>query len=621
MRLKLGAYIRVSTEEQASAVEGSLDNQKYRLKAFTDLKNSQVRNWGEIIDYYIDDGFSAKDTRRPAYQRMMNDLKKKKIDLILITDLSRLSRNIYDFCNLMDELEKNEAQFLSIKEQFDSTTPAGKMMIYNMINLAQFEREQVSERVALGTHARAMRGLMNGARPILGYDKHIDKPGSYVVNEDEAKNVRRIFRLFLNSGSCAKTIKELEKELIKPKLSGNYGKLKINEKWTSQTLTNLLGAAAYIGFHEVNKSNKKKDQSRLRSHQQYKLVKATWPAIVSEDDFNSAQELLQEAKKLERARLEGSEDRFYILTGILRCGECGSPMVGQAAHGEKQVHRYYGHTQAFKNTECHYHRVPAQDVESAVLEYVCSAVRDAGYLEKIEGNIRDMRNVKSLNVAREKRSVNDQLRNVQARIDGLLLMQGQTKSASALSLAMKTFEALSKEKSELEERLLRLSSGTDQDELVKDSINLIQESLRDFQRGFAKAQGSMKKRLLRKLLKQVVMTPDGFHIFMNLADGVEIPNHQIKLVRFENEKEQKVSPFGITQKASGDDSNLSIFRSDINKDGDATSIRTKDLRLRRALLYPAELWHHFHFPSTYMSKKAELKSRIAQLVASFYGKI
>lgn len=117
MQLKIGAYIRVSTEEQASAIEGSLENQKYRLKAYVDLKNSQVRNWGEIVEFYVDDGYSAKDTRRPAYQRMMRDIKRGKIELILVSDLSRLSRNIFDFCNLMDELEKNEAQFLSIKEQ------------------------------------------------------------------------------------------------------------------------------------------------------------------------------------------------------------------------------------------------------------------------------------------------------------------------------------------------------------------------------------------------------------------------------------------------------------------------------------------------------------------------
>lgn len=570
MPLKLGAYVRVSTEEQASVVEGSLDNQKYRLKAFVDLKTTQVKNWGDIIEFYIDDGFSAKDTRRPAYQRMMNDIKKKKIDLILVTDLSRLSRNIFDFCNLMDELEKNEAQFLSIKEQFDSTTPAGKMMIYNMINLAQFEREQVSERVALGTHARAMRGLLNGVRPILGYDKHPDKPGTYIVNEDEAKDVIKIFRYFLNSGSCAKAIKELEINGIKPKLAGKYGKLKINDKWTSQTLTNLLSSACYIGFHEVNKLNKTKDQSRLKPHQQYKLVKATWSAIVPDDDFNMAQELLKEAKKLERVRLEGAEDRFYILSGILRCGECGSPMVGQAAHGHTQVHRYYGHTKANKNTNCSYHRVTALEVESFVIMYIFNSINDSGYFDTIEKNIKSMQNVKSLDQAREKRMIKEQIKSIQIKIDNLLLMQGQTKNKDSIKFAMEHFETLSCQKNELENKLTNINKDSSENDYCRESLKKVESNLKEFERGFYKAKGPMKKMLIRKLLKQIVLTKDQLHIFILLADGNELPNHQIKLIQFKHEKEQKKSPIALFRKAAGDDSKPLFLCSDNNKSGDLT---------------------------------------------------
>ena len=97
-QFKVGGYCRVSTDEQAALVDGSLDNQKYRLNAFVDLKNVQEKSWGQIVDFYVDEGFSAKDTRRPAFQRMLGDLRRGKIDLILVNDLSRLSRSISDFC-------------------------------------------------------------------------------------------------------------------------------------------------------------------------------------------------------------------------------------------------------------------------------------------------------------------------------------------------------------------------------------------------------------------------------------------------------------------------------------------------------------------------------------------
>ena len=584
MRHKIGAYIRVSTEEQAAAVEGSLDNQRYRLKAFLDLKLAQEKNWGEIIEFYLDDGYSAKDTRRPAYQRMMIDIKRKKVDLILVTDLSRLSRNIFDFCKLMGDLEKVGAQFLSMKEQFDTSTPAGKMMIYNMINLAQFEREQVSERVSLGVHARAMRGLLNGARPILGYDKHPDKPGTYIVNEEEAEDVRKIFRHFLNTGSRAKTIQELEKEGIKPKQSGKYARLRIGDKWNSPSLGNLLASAAYIGCREVNKSFKSHEQDRLRPYQQYKVVKATWPAIVSEADFSKAQLLLEEAQKLERVRLEGTEDRFYILSGLLRCHECGHPLVGQAAHGQNSIHRYYGHTRAGAKFDCKIKRVPAQDAETAVLEYLWDATRDAGYMNHIEQNIKSMRSVRSLNVAREKRDMRERINGIQVRLDNLLLMQSHASSGETVQHMVKTFEALTKEKADSEKEFHRLEEKPERSQFIAESLQLIDERLREFERGFKKAGGAMKKRLLRRLLKQVLVTPEGLKMYMLLAGQEDIPNYQIKLVKESNSENPETPVFALIKRASGDDSKLQVLSSDNGKVGDATWIRTRDLLLRRRVV-------------------------------------
>ena len=135
---KIGAYIRVSTEEQAQVLEGSLDSQRHRLASYVDLKNLQESNWGKIIEVYADEGLSAKDMHRPALQRLLTDIRLGKINLILVTDLSRLSRNILDFCLLLEDLKKHNGKFLSVKEQFDTTTAVGEMMVFNMINLSQF---------------------------------------------------------------------------------------------------------------------------------------------------------------------------------------------------------------------------------------------------------------------------------------------------------------------------------------------------------------------------------------------------------------------------------------------------------------------------------------------------
>ncbi len=583
MPLRLGAYVRVSTEEQAVAVDGSLENQKYRLKAFVDLKNTQVKNWASIVEYYIDDGYSAKDTRRPAYQKMLQDLKKKKIDLILVADLSRLSRNIYDFCTLMDDLEKYGAQFLSIKEQFDSTTPAGKMMIYNMINLAQFEREQISERVSLGVHARAMRGLMNGARPILGYDKSKDKPGQYVVNEDEAKDVRKIFNYYLECGSLSKTLKMIETDAIQTKKLEN-SKSESSSKWSCQTIHYLLSSAAYIGLLEVNKKNKSKDQSKLKPFKQYKQVKASWPKIVSEEKFWQVQELLKSAQLAQRERLDNSEFRNYLLSGILRCGECGTPLVGQTAHGEKSVHRYYGHTAANRNKGCQLSRFDANAIEEKVVQYINSAIVDAGYFKRLELKLKEKDGVRHLDLKREKTLIEKSLRDVQIKLDNLLLMQSTASGEKALQYVMKSFESLHHERQQLEDRLSDLSDSATVSESIHHALSSVKESLELFKRGFAKATGATKKRLLRKLLKQLVITPEGLHIFMNFAHDELAPQRQLELIRVKDQKGSEKSEFLLKKKGS----NEQVLRSSIIKHGDSGTTRTCDLLLRRFMVYPPE---------------------------------
>ncbi len=185
----------------------------------------------------------------------------------------------------------------------------------------------------------------------------------------------------------------------------------------------------------------------------------------------------------------------------------------------------------------------------------------------------------------------DQLKNIQTRIDGLLMLQGQASNPDTLKQVLQTFEKLNKEKSVLEGRLIHLSDVPDRNQLIAESRRLIEERLQEFQRGFKKAPGAMKKRFLRRVLKQVVVSSEGLTIFMLLADQADIPNHQIQLIKDSGPSDESQS-IGLTKKASGYDSNLLVLSSDIGKNGDSGTIRTYDPLLRREMLYPAELRNH-----------------------------
>ena len=140
---------------------------------------------------------------------MMADIEGKRIDTIMVTELSRLSRSVTDFLNFVKELEDHDCDFICPQYDFDTTSPAGKVFMTIIMALAQFERELTAERVKSHFHARALRGLSNGGVPILGYDKESEHPGHLVINESEAKIVREIFDLYLQSDGVAKVVNSL----------------------------------------------------------------------------------------------------------------------------------------------------------------------------------------------------------------------------------------------------------------------------------------------------------------------------------------------------------------------------------------------------------------------------
>jgi site-specific DNA recombinase len=158
----------VSTEEQAENPEGSIRNQEDRLRSAIQQRNLDGP-FGEVAGVFIDRAKSGKDTNRSELQKLLTAIRKHEINLVMVSELSRLSRSIKDFSGIWEMMQENGCGFLSLREAFDTTTAAGEMVLYTVANIAQFERRQVSERVSANIQARAARGLYNGGCVPLGY--------------------------------------------------------------------------------------------------------------------------------------------------------------------------------------------------------------------------------------------------------------------------------------------------------------------------------------------------------------------------------------------------------------------------------------------------------------------
>ncbi|MBY0471518.1 recombinase family protein [bacterium] len=509
MNYKIGIYVRVSTEEQAQLKEGSIESQKHRARLFYESKIAHEPNWGKVVEIYSDEGLSAKNTRRPAYQKMMQDIRRKHINIILVTDLSRLSRNIMDFCFLLEELRKYNAKFLSIKEQFDTSTATGEMMVFNMINLAQFERKQTSERVTMNFHARALRGLTNGAPIILGYQRDPSRPGALIINDAEASQVRRIFEIYLEEGSLSRALIKVDEEGIRPKVSQNRRHFKAGRGiWTPATLLGLLRNPSYVGLRAVNSKHKDKDQATLKSYEKFQLVKAAWPALVERVVFDEVQ---QELDRSRARRALGPKSRNYILTGILKCAECGRSFCGASAHGNSGLHRYYVHKLTTGKVACKIKRIRAGKTEEVILPELGGLLLKLGYFDVAQNNLNTILEKQMDSLKPEDFRVKERLLRIDQEIDHALTLSDQELVSSSMSdVLLKHLQKLKNEKSNLELTLKKIRRQVEASKNLKIDWNNKKTLLSKFQSGWKQLRPFQKNRLLQRVFKEIIVDASGF---------------------------------------------------------------------------------------------------------------
>lgn len=574
---KIGAYIRVSTDKQVQIFEGSLDTQKFRMVEFVKNRNRESKHWGDIVEFYIEEGLSAGTVNRPEYQRMMTDIRKGNVDLVLVHDISRLNRSTHDFQILLKELERYGASYLSMKEQFDTTTPAGRLMMNMVVNMAQFEREQTSERVSINCHSRAVRGLVNGARSILGYDRHPEKNSVLVVNQEEAKDVRFIFETFLEQGSTFKALKIINEQKISPKIAVSEAAKGIEkEQWSHTALKVMLSNVAYIGLKEVNKKNKNEDQEFLKPWQRFQVVKASWPGIVPKMLFDQVQKVLEENAVLERRRMSEAEFRIFLFSQRLYCSECGSRLHGHSAHGRDGVYRHYTHAGKVEDMRCSFKRVRADKIEEIVVKHLTTTILQAGYLEKIEAGLSESIKAEPKELKERASKIQKAITELDSEISSTFRIQSRLKDGTeAVQLAADRLEELAQKRKELHLQLLEVKARAEGAMEVRDVVSGIQDRILEFKKGFSKSTPAVKRRLIRKVLGNLFYTPGKIGIEFNLSE--QRAENVISINKSKNKANGQIldvnGPPALPSRAAGSDLTLPFVNLRDGLDGWGSSVR------------------------------------------------
>lgn len=350
--LRCAIYTRKSTEEGLQQEFNSLDAQREAGEAF--IVSQKNEGWLAIADHFDDGGYTGGNMDRPALQRLLAAVESRSVDCVVVYKVDRLSRSLMDFARIVEVFDQNGVSFVSVTQQFNTTTSIGRLTLNILLSFAQFEREIISERTRDKMSAARRKGKWIGGHPVMGYD--IDrKGGRLTVNPEEAEQVRTIFGLYLELGSLLPLLQEAERRgLLTKRWTTKDGKVRGGERISKGTMHGILTNVIYTGMVDHKGC----------------LYPGEHERIIDQNTWDRVHETLRRNNGDNGASLKNKYGA--LLRGLLFCVPCGTPMVHTYTMRKSKRYRYYvcynAQQQGWKN--CETKSVPAQAIESAVLDSI-----------------------------------------------------------------------------------------------------------------------------------------------------------------------------------------------------------------------------------------------------------
>lgn len=388
-------YARQSADKKDSiSIESQIEFCKYETR-------------GGEFKIYTDKGYSGKNTDRPRFQELLQDIKNGEISRVIVYKLDRISRSILDFAEMMQMFEQYGVEFVSSTEKFDTSTPMGRAMLNICIVFAQLERETIQKRVADAYNARSKKGFYMGGKIPYGFTKEqvvIDgiKTSRYVIVPEEAEQVKLIFEMYAQPNvSLADIIKYLLKNDIKELRKGYWSKsglatmiknpiyaqsdLDIYDFFKNQGANIINEPSDFVGINGCYLYNADNGASRKELRiEGHNLVIAPHDGFIpSETWLNARLKCLCNDKILKPKKAKNS-----WLVGKIKCGNCGHALITKKFTGKTKITRYFFCSHRLNGFECPgVSNIHADIVENIVLNEIQEKLKEFGTLSSNKSNI------------------------------------------------------------------------------------------------------------------------------------------------------------------------------------------------------------------------------------------
>lgn len=420
------------------------------------LSYAKSKDYTEF-EYYIDGGYSGKDLNRPAIQKLIEDCKNHKIDAVFVFKLDRISRSQRDTLYLIEEVfNKYNVSFISMRENFDTSTPFGKAMIGVLSVFAQLERETILERTRIGLKKRAEAGLWRGGGKIPFPYRYDRNTGTLIPIPEQVELLHKMISLYISGKSfnVIGKIVGMDESMVETRILSitNTGKVPYKDE-------------VYDGQHE---------------------------AVVSD-------ELYEEILRVNKVRSREKYERHYLLSGKVFCGHCGAKYRYQK-WGKRLIMYCYSQQKSkpryIKDPNCNNKRWDTFEVEDAVLEELFKMSLDLDLFKKTF-------NIATVNVKNEYKG---RLEEITKQINNLL---NNIASGIAVEETNKKINELEKEKETIEEKLIE-SEQKEKDNKV--SLNMI----KNLKATWFDMDFDEQRRIIEHLIDKVIVNDNEINIYYNI---------------------------------------------------------------------------------------------------------
>lgn len=568
MRVKKGeGTIAVYSRKSKFTGKGeSIGNQIELCREY--IRRVYGEEWAERCEVYEDEGFSGGDLKRPDFQRMMENVRKRRYQAVVVYRLDRISRNIADFAGLIDELNKLDVAFVSIREHFETGSPMGRAMMFIISVFSQLERETIAERIRDNMHELAKTGRWLGGNTPLGFtseavsritiDGRTRKSFMLVPHPEESKLARSIFDLYAKTDSLSAVETELLRQHAKTRLGKEFTRFAVKgilqnpvymaadkDAWRYFTERGAEVCApreafdGACGIMAYNRTDQEKGRTmQINPVSDWIIALGRHPGLVPSRQWIGVQESLERNSSKAYRKPRSNE---ALLTGLLFCA-CGERMYPKlskrkTADGEPVYAYVCKMKERSRRERCNRRNADGNFLDDALFERLKHLPEDsAGFLSFLENSRAFCAGKREeygaqMDQLRAEYAKNEKIAN--GLVDSLALLE----NSAAKPQALKRIEALCEENRAIENRIRELERLADADRLSDGEFERLRLTLARLQTALGELSVEEKRAAVRSVVRKVIWDGGNARVLVFGADGKGGPEEFSELGEDDSEEE------------------------------------------------------------------------------------